>query len=162
MSEKLQLLNEYSEWMGRVREFAEQDEAYWNCPISEGKWTVRDVVCHIMRWDEYFYEEAIAKISTGASLTVKHLDYDQFNDEARRYAKTLSTEALVDQTIIARERLVRAIEALPETAYDQRYTDGDGHPFEVAQFMRDFIWHDKHHLAQLDEVLQSGSSAIQT
>ncbi|MFB4326883.1 DinB family protein [Paenibacillus sp. JNUCC32] len=156
MNDKQQLLNEYSEWIGKVKEFGVLDEDYWNSPIADGKWTVRDVVCHIMRWDEYFFNEAIAKISTGDALTVRHLDYDAFNEEAKQYAKTLSTEALVDRTITAREQLIRTIEALPETKYEERYADGDGHPFEVAQFMRDFIWHDNHHLAQLNQVLQVG------
>lgn len=89
-------------------------------------------------------------------MTVRHIDYDTFNEESRQYAKTLSTETLVDQTIAAREKLIRAIEALPEAAYEMRYADGDGHPFEVTQFMRDFIWHDNHHLAQLNQVLQVG------
>lgn len=156
MNDKQLLLNEYAEWIDNVGEFAEQGEAYWNRPIAEGKWTVRDVVCHIMRWDEYFFNEAIAKISHGDPLTVKHLDYDDFNEESRQYAKTLSTEDLVNQTLAAREKLIQTIEALPEALYGKRYTDGDGHPFEVEQFMRDFIWHDKHHLAQLNQVLQAG------
>ncbi|GAA0836848.1 DinB family protein [Paenibacillus glucanolyticus] len=156
MSDKQLLLNEYSEWIDKVGEFAEQGESYWNRPIAEGKWTVRDVVCHIMCWDEYFYNEAIAKVSAGETLTVKHLDYDAFNEDSRLYAKTLSTEALVNQTLAAREKLIQTIEALPEALYAMRYTDGDGHPFEVEQFMRDFIWHDKHHLAQLNKVLQEG------
>lgn len=54
MNDKQQLLNEYSEWIGKVKEFGDLEEGYWNSPIADGKWTVRDVVCHIMRWDEYF------------------------------------------------------------------------------------------------------------
>ena len=46
--------------------------------------------------------EAIAKISTGDALTVRHLEYDAFNEEARQYAKTLSTKELVDRTITVR------------------------------------------------------------
>lgn len=55
MNDKQQLLNEYSEWIGKVKEFGVLEEGYWNSPIADGKWTVRDVVCHIMRWDEYFF-----------------------------------------------------------------------------------------------------------
>ncbi|MFD0589509.1 hypothetical protein ACFQZE_16090 [Paenibacillus sp. GCM10027627] len=40
----------------------------------------KDIICHMMKWDNYFYEEAIAKITQGEPLTVKHLNFDEFND----------------------------------------------------------------------------------
>ncbi|OOC62154.1 DinB family protein [Paenibacillus ihbetae] len=152
MREKEQLLGQYGEWIDRVKELAERDETLWSTPVAEGKWTVREVVCHIFRWDEYFFTEAIEKIARGEDPTSEHLDYDEFNENARHYAKACTTEALVRQTIAARERLIEAIRVMPENVYEGEYTDKDGHPFKVAQFMKDFIWHDNHHLRQLELV----------
>lgn len=36
MSDKQQLLNEYSAWIGKVREFAVQEEGFWSTPMAEG------------------------------------------------------------------------------------------------------------------------------
>lgn len=62
MNEKSQLLDKFSEWNRFVRQIEKME---WQMPIDEGKWTIHDIVSHIMLWDKYFYEEAIYPIANG-------------------------------------------------------------------------------------------------
>jgi GNAT superfamily N-acetyltransferase len=152
---KEQLLHEFGEWTVFVIDLAKYGERFWNRSLGAGKWSVRQVVAHILRWDNYFYEEAIAKVSDAAPLTVKHLDYDTFNELAKAHGKNTSVAELCDQAVESRMRIMKAIASLTDEQYGATCTDADGHPFEVEQYMKDFIWHDQHHIQPIQKLLHS-------
>lgn len=155
MNEKEQMLEQYSEWIDYVMVLKEQDETLWNQSMGEGKWLVRDVVSHIMKWDEYFQEGAILRISRGEELKVKHLDYDSFNEIAKTYGRTMSIQQLIEQTLTYRQNIIDCIKSLSEEEYTKEYVDADGHPFQVPVFIRDFIWHDQHHMNQMKSLMNN-------
>lgn len=169
-TEKAELLEEYGHWLSFVAELARYDEKLWNQKIAPGKWSFREVVAHISQWDDYFYEEAISKLGTGMLLTVKHLDYDEFNEGAKAYGKITSIEELASGALKSRVRIIDAIAELTNEQYEAIYTDGDGHPFSTAQYLKDFIWHDQHHIGQIknrlhfriEELSLNGWPSLQT
>ncbi|WP_054789129.1 MULTISPECIES: hypothetical protein [unclassified Gracilibacillus] len=61
MQKREQLMKEFSELIQFVESLRELDQLTWITPLAEGKWTLRDVVAHIMLWDKYFLEEGIQK-----------------------------------------------------------------------------------------------------
>lgn len=133
----------------------ELDEKDWNQPISEGKWSIKDIMSHIMLWDKYFYEEGIVKIELEQPLTVRHLDFDEFNANAMEYAKTQTKDELIAQFIEYRTNIVNSIAGLSEDAYLKSYKDGDKKKFSVHSYLRSFISHDKHHKKQIEKYMES-------
>jgi len=152
VKELIQSFREYTLFTQSLRNLPEKT---WNSSIESGKWTIRSIICHIMLWDKYFYEEAIHKIATDKPITLKHLDYDEFNSKAIIYGKTITTEELIEKTITYREKIIGDIEALSEEETNQNYLDGDGKVFNVSQYLKDFIWHDQHHVKPLNEYLET-------
>jgi len=152
--ENQNLIKSFVEWIAFVGTLKQLDESTWNSSMEPGKWTIKDIVSHMMLWDKYFYEEAILKIATKQELTLKHLNYDEFNREAVVYSKTITTDALVEEAISYRKKIIETIEALPEEAVEQNYTDGDGNVFHIPQYLKDFIWHDRHHMKPLKDYLR--------
>ncbi|MCE5172986.1 hypothetical protein LQV63_27365 [Paenibacillus profundus] len=80
----------------------------WQTPIDGGKWTIHDIVSHIMLWDKYFYEEAIYPIANDKQMTVSHLDFDAFNKEAIEYGKTITKDELIQLTTHYRNLLLES------------------------------------------------------
>lgn len=152
---KEQLLQQFGQWTAFVTDLEKYDERFWNQSLGAGKWSVRQVVAHILRWDDYFYEESIAKLSEASPLTVKHLDYDEFNELAKTYGKATSIAVLTAQAVQSRMRILDKIASLTDEQYAATYTDADGHPFEVEQYMKDFIWHDQHHIQPIQRLLHT-------
>ncbi|WP_082360666.1 GNAT family N-acetyltransferase [Bacillus sp. FJAT-28004] len=152
-TEKEQLLCNFGEWITFITDLAHYNERFWNQSVALGKWSVREVAAHILRWDEYFYEEAILKVQAGLPLTVKHLHYDEFNEKAKTYGKSTSIVELVREAISIRERIIDTIAHLTDEQYGAAYVDADGHAFEAGQYLKDFIWHDRHHLEQIKRML---------
>ncbi|KRE54187.1 GNAT family N-acetyltransferase [Paenibacillus sp. Soil522] len=169
-TEKEQLLRSFGEWISFVTELANDDARVWNQSVATGKWTVREVVAHIARWDDYFYNEAIAKAAAGLPLTVKHLDYDTFNEAAKAYGKNASIEELAGQAAKSRKRIIDTVAELTNEQYEAAYEDADRHPFQMTQYIKDFIWHDQHHIEpirklkhfRLEQMSLNGWPALQT
>ncbi|MMZ46301.1 hypothetical protein [Paenibacillus polymyxa] len=70
MNEKSQLLEEFKEWIRFVSEIREMD---WQIKIAEDKWSVHDIVSHILLWDKYFFEAAINPILNNIPLKTTSL-----------------------------------------------------------------------------------------
>jgi len=150
-------LEQFGEWITYVRELAGHDEAFWNQPIAENKWTVRELVSHMLLWDKYFNEGAIERIALGQPLTIQHLDFDAFNANAKVYGKETPVQELIDQAIQYRTKIIQHISSLTEAGYAEVYQDGDGNPFAVEHYLRDFYDHDLHHMGQLKALVGNKS-----
>ncbi|WP_051250761.1 GNAT family N-acetyltransferase [Paenibacillus harenae] len=168
--ERAALLRDFGEWLHFVTDLGRYGDWLWNQSIAAGKWSVREVVGHILKWDEYFLEGAVAKVGIGQSLTLKHIDYDEFNREAAAYGKEAASGELVNQAVRMRTMIISELSGLTEEQYTAAYKDADGNLFEAAQYIKDFIWHDRHHIGQirsllyfrLEEMSLNGWPALQT
>lgn len=149
MQNKKELIAEFTEFTPFVQSLKELDEEKWNSPIAEGKWTVRDVIAHMMLWDKYFLEEAIQKITNHQPLTAKHLDFDEFNRKAVDYAKEQGQQEIIDAAIQYRNELLRQLDSISEEDFAKEHKDGDGNPFSAYYYLIGFIPHDQHHMEQL-------------
>jgi uncharacterized damage-inducible protein DinB len=154
-SEKPQLLEEFKQWILFVEALQQRDESVWNTPIAEGKWTIREIVSHILLWDKYFLDESINKISIKSSLTNQDIDFNEFNYAAKIYGRITSIDALVEEAITYRGQIIKQIEAFSDDEYLNVYIDGDGSPFEVPQYLKDFIWHDQHHMVPINNLINA-------
>ncbi|WP_068612755.1 DinB family protein [Paenibacillus tuaregi] len=149
MTLKDDLLVEFEEWSGFVDRIAHQD---WNVSLGEGKWTIHDVVCHIYLWDKYFLEEAIKPISEGQPLTLRHLDYNEFNRKAVEAGSKLTKPELIELTRQFRSSIVTEIRDQEPSKFTEEYVDADGNKFSVESYLKDFIWHDRHHMKQIEDL----------
>ncbi|GMK37202.1 hypothetical protein PCCS19_02550 [Paenibacillus sp. CCS19] len=153
MMNREQLVEQFAQLISFVEGLRELDEETWTAPIEPGKWTTRDVVAHIMLWDQYFLEEAIGKIAAHQPLTVKHLNFDEFNNNAVVYAKTKEKPEIIDLTIRYRAAILEHLRQLTDDEWTEVHQDGEGHPFAVDHYVPDFIAHDEHHIKQLQAFL---------
>ena len=147
MAMKAQLLEQFEGWVHFLEELTELD---WNVPLAEGKWTIHDVVSHMYLWDQYFLEEAIIPISKDTPLTVQHLDFDAFNKKAMEIGSAKSKREVTELSRHYRQAIVREIRGQDEQKFSRAYVDGDGKPFVVEKYLRDFLWHDQHHMNQIE------------
>ena len=147
--DKGSLLKEFGSWP----EFVDRIEpSVWHQPVGEGKWAVRDVVSHILLWDQYFYERAIEPIAEGRPLTVKQPDFDLFNQEARKFAETKSDQELAGLAKEIRRRIIIAIQEQPDEIFNKTYRNGQAMAFVTKDYLNDFIWHDRHHMKQVSDL----------
>jgi uncharacterized damage-inducible protein DinB len=151
------MVEEFKLFIPYVEGLRSLKEDNWNKPISDGKWTLKDIISHIMLWDKYFYEEAIHKVKLEESVTARHLDFNEFNAKAIEYAKTKSVDDIIQTCIEYRSKIIEDISGLPEEEYLREYKDGDKKKFSIRGYLRAFISHDKHHKKQIVKFIKSVS-----
>lgn len=99
MNTNEQLIQQFSYFATYADSLRLTDDEKWTVPIAKGKWSVRDIVAHMMLWDRYFLEGAIQKITDQKRITTRELDFDEFNKRAVDYAKTKSKEEIIGEAI---------------------------------------------------------------
>ncbi|RCX21470.1 DinB family protein [Fontibacillus phaseoli] len=148
-----ELMNQFEEWPNYLIKIKDLN---WETPLGEGKWRIHDVVSHIMYWDKYFFEAAIECILHGQELTIENFDFDQFNQGNIELGKNLNKDDLTQLTLKYRNGILESIKSMNNDQILQVYTDAEGNPFNIENYLRDFIWHDRHHMSQLEEALNRG------
>lgn len=154
MSSKQALLDSFSEFIPFIERLDRLDEPLWNTPIAPGKWTVRDVVAHLYLWDDYFLENAVAKIADKQPLTLRHLDFDRFNSEAAERGKAFGKSELCALAVRCRHKLLELLHSIPESEYGLTHKTPDG-TFVLSKYIPDFVWHDNHHKKQIESLLEA-------
>ncbi len=145
----------YEAFIPFVESLKNTDGKLWITPIAENKWSIQEIIGHILIWDKYMLEEAILKIKNNQPVTVENVDIDEFNKKAVAYIKTLDKEETINQTIKYRSEIIGNLQLLPEEKFFKQYIDSSGNNFTINNFLEDFIPHDKHHKEQIEEFLKS-------
>lgn len=155
MKSKQTYLNEFGEFIDLVKKLDHYNETVWGSPIAEGKWCMQEIISHMMLWDKLFWEEAIQKIANHEQLTYKNRSFESFNASARVFGMTQTKAQVIEQAIAYRSKLIACLEQIPEADYDKSFTDGDGKSFQIAEYIEDFVGHDRHHASQIHHYLES-------
>ncbi|WP_028589262.1 DinB family protein [Paenibacillus massiliensis] len=149
------MVEEFARFSTYVERLKALEESYWTIPLEEGKWSLKDVISHMMLWDKYFYEQGIHKITLGEAVTVRSLNFDEFNADAARYAQNKTRADIVDEFCVMRQRIIAEISGLTEEAYTRKYKSGDGKTFAIRGYLQGFIPHDKHHRKQIQRFIKN-------
>jgi len=124
-----------------------------SAPMGEGKWSVHDVVAHIMAWDVNFLETTVLAIEAGQQPPIaEEADFQAFNERAAAVGRRMTKEHLLDKATRARVELVEHLQRLPSQAFPA--TQQGATTRDLAGFLdRNFVSHDKHHVDQMKAYL---------
>jgi len=149
MNTKQEKLEAFAELIGFAESLERLSEEQWSGPIAAGKWSPRDIVSHMMLWDRYFLENVVRPMAGHRPMTLKTLDFDEFNRDAAAYGLTQTKRDLLRQTVEARKQLIEVIEGIPESEFGHKHDD----KLSVDEYLLDFYEHDRHHMAQIHTYL---------
>jgi len=158
MSNREQLTQEFGQWIEEVKKLETRGEKFWDQPLGEGKWTVREMVSHMVEWDRYSYENGVQKVLLGEETTFKRQDDDLFNAKAAERGKERSAAELTADAIEIRQQLIEAYWKLSDEDFAKTYTQANGEKFQATEQISGFTWHDRHHMAQVN-ALEKATSA---
>ncbi len=153
MKSKEQLVEELSAIIPFVESLREVDDEVWTAPLGEGKWSVRDILSHILLWDKYILEEALSKIVAGKPVTIRHLAFDEFNEGAIEYGKSKPRREIIDEAVDRRKGILDCLRQIPPKDYSRVYSGLD-REFIVQGYARHFIIHDSSHMRQIEGFLE--------
>jgi uncharacterized damage-inducible protein DinB len=127
----------------------------WLQPTSPGKWSIREILTHMMNWDKNSLEMMVPAMEEGAKLNF--VDIEKHNQEATALAQAyMELDTLIDDCIKTRQDLL----ALLNEKYDTttKFTI-DNRNYTYKKFVHVFIHHDEHHKQQMEAFLEREKSA---
>ncbi|MGG2015726.1 DinB family protein [Bacillus sp. S10(2024)] len=155
--------NHYSLWLTTLKEI---DETLWFKPIADGKWSVSEIIAHIMNWDNHLLTEVLPSVQNEKGM--KFPDFDTHNKKAANYAKSgISQSKLLEEAKNTRELLVKELNELsteklkrPLTANGVTHCPHTGTPYSLIYIVKEFTDHDNHHQRQIIQFLGGNSLFI--
>ncbi|NHN32714.1 DinB family protein [Paenibacillus agricola] len=148
-------LNQFTDFLPWVEKLRETDKDLWIKPISTGKWSLREILTHIMHWDKNSLEMMLPSMAEGAKLFF--VDIEKHNQEAAVFAQAYTTlDVLIDDLIKTRQQL---LELLKEKYDDTNKFTINNWNYTYKKFVNVFIHHDEHHKKQIEAFLEQEKSA---
>jgi hypothetical protein len=131
-------------------------------PITEGKWSIKKIISHIYRWDIYLIEVALP--SAVQEKAVSFPIHDEYNKASALYSETVNFDVLIDQSVRARNNLIKGInnhkDVLedPITVQENTHCPGTHSAYTLLYLFGEFVDHDGHHIHQINDFLSVNES----
>jgi uncharacterized damage-inducible protein DinB len=143
-------LSKYSQFLLGLRDV---DPGLFASEIAPGKWSIQDLISHIMMWDRNFVEKTGPRLLAGTPVSLEEdMDPQAFNDRAAAYGRKLNHHTLLDEAFHYRSELLSQLSQLPTDTFEKPSRANDR--MSLATFLQQmFISHDEHHITQMKTYL---------
>ncbi|MFC0189690.1 DinB family protein [Fictibacillus aquaticus] len=151
MNEAVSSLAVWKEDIVRISESV--SEGTWKTPAEAGKWSIGEVVGHILYWDLYLIQEGLPSILNTQSISFP--DHDEYNAKSIMYIEGKSKTEIVNEALRQRDALLSDLSGLSEEKWENPISingvtaDEDSMPYTLKSLMLEFAEHDRHHVNQL-------------
>ncbi|WP_052400906.1 DinB family protein [Oceanobacillus jeddahense] len=136
-----------------VQALKDLTEDEWRTPIAENKWTVAEVISHLIPWDEFVLYKRIPYLFTDDKLP-KSPEAAIINAKAALKARKTEKKIIIDKFILGRSNLLKAIDIIPEHHWKNELTIGQTR-LSLLDYLGGLAEHDFHHFEQVKDVLKS-------
>jgi len=134
-------------------------EATLTEPLSDGKWSIREIVGHLLYWDMFNIEKMIPYMSNGATLPA-FPNHDLHNAEAVEYLQTYRNVGdILDDFIKTRKQFINELKKLDTNI--KFHIQNEPNTFTPETFVAIFLEHDIHHVNQVKEKLKNKTFKVE-
>ncbi|RIW38473.1 DinB family protein [Bacillus salacetis] len=126
-------------------------------PRMEGKWSIKQIICHLYRWDIHLTQTIFPKGVINEAVTFP--DHDEYNAQSEAYAATVNFTELLTLSLKARNQLIDELARHekflqhPITVNGLTHCPNSGSVYTLNYLMTEFIDHDQHHMKQIKQYL---------
>jgi uncharacterized damage-inducible protein DinB len=147
-------LNQFADFLTWIEKLRKTRDGLWLQPLAEGKWSIREILVHIMHWDKNSLEMMVPAMTEGAKLFF--VDIQKHNEQAEVLAQSYSDlNVLLNDVVKTRQRL---LELLRVTYNDCTQFTINNKDYTFERFVDVFIHHDEHHIKQMEAFLEQEGS----
>jgi hypothetical protein len=161
IEETLKKFSAFNQFTEKLKQISESES---ELPLSERKWSIKEVAAHLYRWDIFLLETAVLTVKN--SRVIDFPSHDEYNRISAEFAKTISFHSLLDATISTRSELVMRLTEMNEILLEPITINGYTHDpitnerYTFQYLIKEFSEHDEHHARQIEEFLSNSNSVL--
>lgn len=150
-SKKETILTHYRNSIVWVKSLEHLTDEKWRMPIEENKWTIAEVIGHLIPWDQFISEQRLPYIFTDEILPPSP-DPQRVNAQAAEMSKSKTKEETIQLFLDSRQRLIDLMTNIPAKQWDADLQIGNKSVSLFTYFLG-MIEHDEHHFMQIKNIL---------
>ncbi|UOQ92597.1 DinB family protein [Halobacillus shinanisalinarum] len=150
-SKKQQVIAHLEDSIDWVQSLNQLPEEAWRLPIEQGKWSVAEVIRHLVLWDEFIINKRLPYLFTSQDMPVPP-DVEVMNEKAAIHARNDSKEETVDLFEQTRSELVDRLNDIEDIRYEEAISL-QASKESLYEYLEGIMQHDVHHFEQIKQVL---------
>ncbi|MGE7919790.1 DinB family protein [Viridibacillus sp. NPDC093762] len=149
-SKKL-ILNHYENSIHYIESLKRVSDDCWLIPIEESKWSVCEIVGHLVPWDNFVLEKRLPYL-LNLKQELESPNVKEMNQIAALESRNISKDESIKNCRLTRIKLVSEISKIPASEFNKELNIGTS-TLTVTAYFKGLIAHDLHHYQQIDEFL---------
>ncbi|MGM9986465.1 MAG: DinB family protein [Bacillaceae bacterium] len=148
---KKHVINHYKhtiEWVEKLNSLSEEQ---WRTPIEKGKWTIAEVIGHLIPWDEFVVCQRLPYLVKGMGMP-KSPDTQIINDQASIDSQARTKEETIKRLVESRQYLIHVINMLEDDLWEREFKIGSA-TLSLYPYFEALAVHDKHHFEQIERII---------
>ena len=155
----MQIIAHYKEsitWINRIRNVPED---VWRKQIAKGKWTIAEVIGHMIPWDEFVLHKRLPYLLTSLPLP-KSPDVNCLNQQSSIESRNRPKAETIQLFITVRKRLIGQLNDISDEVWTKEFLLGN-QTISLYNYMSGLAEHDIHHFRQIQSTLERGLCNIE-
>ncbi|QKS72529.1 DinB family protein [Paenalkalicoccus suaedae] len=144
---KQQLLQHYESSIRFVQSLQSVSEQSWRKPVAPEKWTVAEVLAHLIPWDEFVTTKRLPFLFTTGALPKGPLA-NEVNEKAAAKARVVSKQEIIEVFVTSRQTLIADVQSIPDDKWQQTFYIGETE-LTLFTYLNGLAKHDLHHFEQI-------------
>jgi uncharacterized damage-inducible protein DinB len=148
---KQYILSHYEHSIQWVKELEQLPEKQWRTPIKEGKWTIAEVIGHLIPWDEFIVNDRVPYFFKDIEFP-KGPDDQAVNDQAASESRIRTKEETIERFAATRQTLLTALQEMDDALWSKELIIGKS-KLTLPTYFQGMVEHDNHHFEQIKEII---------
>ena len=153
LNEKLEILNHQKNFINFVESLQYLDEYVLRQPISEGKWSIIEIIGHFYFWDEFVLQKRLPFVLTGNPLPPSP-NAKVLNKHSSLLARHENVHRTIEKCIRIRTTLMEALNAIPDENWLVEFNINQTR-LTLYEYLKGLMEHDIHHINQIKSAIVS-------
>lgn len=149
---KQEVLNHYDYTVDWVENLNNLPEEIWRTQIAQGKWSIAEIVGHLIPWDEFLLTKRIPYFLT-AALLPNSPESELVNQQSAQVTRNRSKKETIKLFMSNRTLLIQSLNDLPDELWKQDLFIG-GNSISLTEYFTGLVEHDIHHIHQIQSVFK--------
>lgn len=148
LQNELNMLEAFRVWV--KTQLTTVPEENWFIPIGPGKWTLHQLLGHLVFWDQYTLEEMAPKMKDGSVLYF--IEIQKLNDQSKKFSESIGSQSEMIESFL--EKRGHLIDYFSTHADENLSFTVDDRPCSQAAYLHIFTHHDGEHKEQIIAFLE--------